>query len=232
VITIRKAQDRGHFDHGWLDTWHTFSFGSYYDPQWMGYRKLRVINDDIVRQGRGFGMHPHDNMEILTYILDGELAHKDSTGSAGTIRPGEIQRMSAGSGILHSEYNPSADTPVHLLQIWIEPNVQSVKPEYEQRPIPAGNGRGPLTLLAAPDGKDGAMRIHADARVWAGKLPAGAAASVPLELGGHAWLHVARGHVRLEGQELATGDGAAIEGQSQLDLKAIDESEVLLFDLA
>jgi quercetin 2,3-dioxygenase len=228
MITIRKSQDRGHFDHGWLKTYHTFSFADYHDPQHMGYRNLRVINDDVVAPGQGFGMHPHRNMEIITYILEGELAHKDSAGNAETIRPGEIQRMSAGRGILHSEFNPSRETPVHLLQIWIEPNVRGIEPEYEQRPLPAGGG---LVLAASPDGEGGSMKINADARVYAGKLDAGQTGAVELKLG-HGWIHIARGRVRVGNVELGAGDGAALDGQSRIEITADEASEVLAFDLA
>jgi quercetin 2,3-dioxygenase len=230
MITIRRSSERGHFDHKWLDTYHTFSFGQYYDPNFMGFRALRVINEDVVRQGRGFGMHPHDNMEIITYILEGELAHKDSTGSSGVIRPGEVQRMSAGRGITHSEANPSATTPVHLLQIWIEPNAQDIEPEYEQRPLPpAGEG---LALVASPDGAEGSMRIHADARLWAGTLSPGRPFSLPLLLSGNGWVQVARGTLELDGHTLGPGDSAALEGVSEVRLNATTQAELLAFDLA
>ena len=226
TVTIRRASDRGHFDHGWLDTYHTFSFGSYYDPRYMGFRALRVINEDVVRHGRGFATHPHDNMEIITYILEGALAHKDSTGNAGTIRPGEVQRMSAGKGILHSEANASASEPVHLLQIWIEPSARDVEPEYEQRTLA---GDGSLALVASGDGENGSMRIHADARLFAGIVKG----ERVLDLRhGHAWVQVARGTVQLDGQTLQPGDGAAVEGASQIRLESTDGAELLVFDLA
>ncbi len=228
TIDIRRAGDRGHFDHGWLDTYHTFSFGGYYDPARMGFRALRVINEDVVRHGRGFATHPHDNMEIITYILEGALAHKDSTGNAGTIRPGEVQRMSAGSGILHSEANASATDPVHLLQIWIEPNKRDVAPEYEQRQLP---GDGGLALVASSDGEDGSMRIHADARLFAGRLEPGASREIRLRHG-HGWVQVARGRVELDGQTLETGDGAALHDASTIRLSTGEGAEVLVFDLA
>ena len=229
TITVRRADDRGHFDHGWLNTYHTFSFGQYYDPEHMGFRSLRVINEDFVRAGRGFAPHPHDNMEIITYILEGELAHKDSTGTSGVIRPGEVQRMSAGSGIQHSEANPSTTSRVHLLQIWIEPNEQDVGPEYEQRVLAKTDGTP--TLVASSDGESGSMRIHADARLFAGTLAKGKDMHIDLKHGS-GWVQVARGSVRLGDITLQAGDGAAIENASAIDLQAVEPAELLIFDLA
>jgi redox-sensitive bicupin YhaK (pirin superfamily) len=229
TMTIRRSDERGHLDHGWLDTYHTFSFGHYHDPEHMGFRALRVINEDYVRAGRGFATHPHDNMEIITYILEGELAHKDSTGTSGVIRPGEVQRMSAGSGILHSEANPSTTSRVHLLQIWIEPNKRDVAPEYEQRKLPAASGS--LALVASSDGEAGSMRIHADARLFAGVLAPGRPQRLDLKHG-HAWVQVVRGSVRLDGQALRAGDGAALENARALTLESDEPAELLVFDLA
>jgi redox-sensitive bicupin YhaK (pirin superfamily) len=229
TITVRRSGDRGHFDHGWLNTYHTFSFGQYYDPEHMGFRSLRVINEDFVRAGRGFAPHPHDNMEIITYILEGEIAHKDSTGTSGVIRPGEVQRMSAGSGIVHSEANPSTANRVHLLQIWIEPNEQDVAPEYEQRVLTKTDGKP--TLVASSDGEAGSMRIHADARLFAGTLAQGKDMHIDLKHG-NGWVQVARGSVRLGDITLRAGDGAAIENASAIDLQAVEPAELLIFDLA
>jgi quercetin 2,3-dioxygenase len=227
MITVRRSSDRGRFDHGWLKTSHTFSFGDYHDPEHMGFRALRVINDDVVRQGRGFPMHPHKDMEIITYILSGALAHKDSAGNAETIRPGQVQRMSAGKGILHSEYNPSPDEPVHLMQIWIEPSTRGIEPEYEDRTLPGG---GAFSLAASSDGENGSMKIHADARVFAGKLAPGDARSIELRYPA-AYIHIATGRARVGDTELGAGDGAAITDQQRIDIAALEESDILLFDL-
>ena len=227
MIQIRKAKDRGHANHGWLDSWHSFSFADYHDPQHMGFSALRVINEDRVTPGEGFPTHPHRDMEIITYVLEGALEHKDSLGTGSVIRPGEVQRMSAGTGIRHSEYNHSQSEPVHFLQIWILPNVQGVKPGYEQKRIELDGG---LRLLASPDGRDGSVTIHQDARVYAARLN-GAAANHALAPGRRAWLQVARGTASLNGTTLHAGDGAAVEGESALRLAADGSAEVLLFDL-
>ena len=232
MIRLRKAKDRGHADHGWLDTWHTFSFADYYDPEQMGFRALRVINDDVVAPGRGFGTHPHRDMEIVTYVLEGALAHKDSMGNASTIVPGEVQRMSAGTGVLHSEFNHSKTDPVHLLQIWLLPARNGLAPSYEQTFFPDEEKRGRLRLVASPDAADGSVRIHQDARLYATLLAPGEEATHALAPGRHAWVHVARGKASLNGQPLEAGDGAAVSAEEQLTLRGDGHAEVLLFDLA
>jgi hypothetical protein len=230
MIRIRKAEERGHFDHGWLDTYHTFSFADYYDPQFMGFRSLRVINEDKVKPGRGFGTHSHRDMEIVTYVLEGALEHRDSMGTGSVIRPGEVQRMSAGTGVLHSEINPSADQAVHLLQIWILPERRSLRPEYEQKTFPAAERQGKLRLVASHDGKDGSLTIHQDAKLFAATLTDGQSINYDLPAGRYAWLQLARGEVEVNGQKLHAGDGAAIEDERTLTLRGRD-AEVLLFDL-
>jgi len=234
MMTIRKAADRGHANHGWLDSHHTFSFANYYDPEHMGFRGLRVINDDRVDGGQGFGAHPHRDMEILSYVLEGALAHRDSTGTSAVIRPGEVQRMSAGTGVVHSEYNASPDAQVHFLQIWLLPQERGIRPGYEQKMFSDADKRGKLVLVASPDGRDGSLTIHADAQVYAGILANGDRATVGLASGRGAWIHVARGTVRVNGQELAEGDGAAIEDLKTVEFEGVDQGhgEVLVFDLA
>ncbi len=232
MITLRRARDRGHADHGWLDTWHTFSFADYYDTEQMGFQALRVINDDVVAPGRGFGTHPHRDMEIVTYVLDGALAHEDSMGNSSTIVPGEVQRMSAGTGVLHSEFNHSKTDPVHLLQIWILPDRAGLTPSYEQTFFPEDDKRGRLRLVASPDGADGSVTIHQDARLYATLLAPGEEVSHALAPGRHAWVHVARGKASLNGQPLEAGDGAAISGEERVALRGDGHAEVLLFDLA
>jgi quercetin 2,3-dioxygenase len=230
MIRIRKAEERGHFDHGWLDTNHTFSFADYYDPEFMGFRALRVINEDRVKPGRGFGTHSHRDMEIVTYVLEGELEHRDNMGTGSVIRPGEVQRMSAGTGVLHSEVNPSRQNPVHLLQIWILPERRGIKPEYEQKAFPAEERNGKLRLVASRDGAEGSLTIHQDAKLLAGSLRDGDSVRYDLQPGRYAWLQVARGTVDVNGQKLKAGDGAAIEDERTLTLTGTD-AEVLLFDL-
>ncbi|HEX9502602.1 MAG TPA: pirin family protein [Thermoanaerobaculia bacterium] len=230
MIRIRKAGERGHFDHGWLNTYHTFSFADYYDPDFMGFRALRVINEDRVEPGRGFGTHSHRDMEIITYVLEGELEHRDSMGTGSVIRPGEVQRMSAGTGVLHSEVNPSRSNPVHLLQIWILPQHRGIKPEYEQKTFPASERNGKLRLVASHDGAEGSLKMHQDAKLFAGSLQSGGSVSYDLQPGRYAWLQVARGTVEINGQKLNAGDGAAIEDEASLELSGQD-AEVLLFDL-
>ena len=230
MIRIRKAEERGHFDHGWLDTNHTFSFADYYDPEFMGFRALRVINEDRVAPGRGFGTHSHRDMEIVTYVLEGELEHRDNMGTGSVIRPGEVQRMSAGTGVLHSEVNPSRGNPVHLLQIWILPERRGIKPEYEQKAFPASERSGKLRLVASRDGADGSLTMHQDAKLLAGSLRDGDSVRYDLQPGRYAWLQVARGTVDVNGQKLNAGDGAAIEDERTLTLTGTD-AEVLLFDL-
>src|SRR5437867_2589783 len=230
LIRIRKAEERGHFNHGWLDTYHTFSFADYYDPEFMGFRTLRVINEDKVAPGRGFGTHSHRDMEIVTYVLDGALEHRDSMGTGSVIRPGEVQRMSAGTGVLHSEINPSRSEPVHLLQIWILPERRGIQPEYEQKTFPAEERKDKLRLVASKDGKEGALKIHQDAKLFAGTLADGQTITYDLPSGRYAWLQVARGTVEVNGQMLNAGDGAAIEDERTITLRGRD-AEVLLFDL-
>ena len=232
MITIRPADARGHFDHGWLDTRHTFSFADYHDPQHMGFRALRVINEARVRPGEGFGTHGHRDMEILTYVLEGRLAHRDSMGTGSTIGPGEVQRMSAGTGVLHSEFNASDAEPVHFLQIWILPERYGTRPGYEQRRFPEEERRGTLRLVASRDGAQGSVTIHQDVRVYAGILGAGERATLDLSDGRHAWVQVASGGVHLNGHALAAGDGAAITGERRLELEGVEPGEVVVFDLA
>jgi len=232
MIRIRRSRERGHFDHGWLDTFHTFSFAQYHDPAHMGFRALRVINEDRVAPGAGFGMHPHRDMEILTWVLDGALAHEDSMGHRQALHPGEIQRMSAGTGVMHSEFNDSADEPVHLLQIWLLPERRGIEPSYEQKPFPLGGRTNRLRLLAAPDARDGAVGIHTDAELHVATLDEGARVEHALRPGRHAWLHVARGRVESFGHELDGGDALAISEESGVSVRALqDDSEILLFDL-
>ncbi len=232
MMTIRKASERGHANHGWLDSHHTFSFANYYDPAHMGFRGLRVINDDRVAGGEGFGPHPHRDMEIISYVLDGGLAHRDSTGTGATIRPGDVQRMSAGTGVVHSEYNASRTDEVHFLQIWLMPARRGLPPSYEQKTFTDADKRGALRLIASPDGDDGSVTIHADAKVYAGILGAGDRVELPIASGRGAWLHVARGKVRVDGTELGEGDGGAFDGEARIRIEGVDDGEVLAFDLA
>jgi redox-sensitive bicupin YhaK (pirin superfamily) len=232
MMTIRKAADRGHADHGWLDSHHTFSFANYYDEAHMGYRGLRVINDDRVLGGQGFGTHPHRDMEIISYVLEGALAHKDSMGTGAVIRPGDVQRMSAGTGVLHSEFNASQDEQVHFLQIWLLPRKRNVTPSYEQKMFPEADKRGKLALVASPDGRDGSLTINADALVYAGLFAKGDRAKLALARGRGAWVQVARGHVSVNGQDLAEGDGIAIEDADSVEVVGTADGEVLAFDLA
>lgn len=232
MIRVRKAAERGHFNHGWLDTSHTFSFARYYDPRQMGFRALRVINEDRVAAGRGFGTHPHEDMEIVTYVLAGALEHRDSLGTGSTIRPGELQRMTAGTGILHSEFNPSPADPVHLYQIWLLPEREGLEPSYEQRTFPAEERSNRLRLVASPDGRDGSLTIRQDARLYLANLDEGREVAHKLSPGRHAWLQVLRGGVDLNGRSLSAGDGAAVSDETSLALRADGPAEVLLFDLA
>jgi len=232
MITIRKAEDRGRADHGWLDTRHTFSFDTYYDENHMGFRSLRVINDDRVQPGKGFGMHPHRDMEIITYILEGALQHKDSMGNGSVIRPGDVQRMSAGTGVMHSEFNPSEEEPVHLLQIWIFPSEKGLKPSYEQTTFSREDKLGRHRLIASSDGRDGSVTIHQDANVYASVLEPGMSLAVPIPADRHMWLHIATGEVRLGDRPLSAGDGAAVSDEQEITLTGVSEAEVLFFDLA
>lgn len=231
-LSIRRAAERGHANHGWLDTWHTFSFADYYDPRFMGFRALRVINDDRVAPGRGFGTHPHRDMEIITVVLEGALGHKDSMGNGSVIRPGDVQRMSAGDGVTHSEMNASATEPVHLLQIWIVPDEKGGPPSYDQRAFPEAERRGVLRLVASPDGEGGSVRIQQDARLFVTRLGAGEAVTHEVPKGRHAWIHVARGSVSVNGERLDAGDGAAVSDPGALAIRGEAEADVLVFDLA
>jgi redox-sensitive bicupin YhaK (pirin superfamily) len=232
MIQIRRAADRGHFDHGWLDTWHTFSFADYYDPAHMGFRSLRVINDDRVAPGQGFGMHGHRDMEIVTYVLEGALAHKDGLGNGSLIRAGELQRMTAGTGVRHSEFNPSDGEWVHLYQIWLLPERRGLEPTYEQRAFSEEQRRGRFALVASPDGADGSLTIRQDARLHLASLLPGQAVTQSIGTGRGAWLQVLRGSANVSGHDLAAGDGAAFTGESNVAVQAAISSEVLLFDLA
>lgn len=232
MITIRKAGERGHFDFGWLNTYHTFSFGDYHDPRNMGFRSLRVINEDVVQKGRGFPRHGHRDMEIFTCILQGALEHRDSMGNGSIIRPGDVQRMSAGTGVTHSESNPSSEEPVHLLQIWILPSKEGIQPDYEEKKFPEDEKRNRLRLIISPDGTEGAVRINQDARVYASILDQDQEVVHQLGYGRHAWLQVAAGSVTLNEVRLGQGDGAAVGQESALKIAAHDQSEILLFDLA
>ena len=232
MIALRKSQDRGHANHGWLDSYHTFSFAGYYDPREMGFGSLRVINEDRVQAGMGFGTHPHRDMEIISYVLEGALEHKDSMGTGSVIRPGDVQRMSAGTGVSHSEYNPSRSDLVHFLQIWIEPNRTGVKPSYEQKTFGVDDKKGRLRLVASPDGAQGSVQIHQDAWVYASVLDGADALTHALPAGHKAYLHVVRGSVEINGQKLGAGDGAKISGEPELRLTNGKAAEVLLFDMA
>ena len=230
MITLRPSAERGHANHGWLDTHYSFSFSDYYDPRHMGFRDLRVINEDVVRAGRGFGMHPHRDMEIITYIVDGELSHRDSMGRGATIKRNDVQRMSAGTGVMHSEVNQS-DSPVHLLQIWILPEAQRLAPGYEQKTFSAADKRGRLRLIAAHEGTDGAVTVRQDVRVYAGLFDGAERAEVAVPGARRVWLQVARGAISVDDTALADGDGAYATGPVQLTLHGGQDSEVLVFDL-
>jgi redox-sensitive bicupin YhaK (pirin superfamily) len=232
VITVRKARERGHARHGWLESFHTFSFAGYHDPRQMGFRDLRVINEDRVEPGRGFGTHSHRDMEIVSYVLEGALAHRDSLGNGSVIRPGDVQRMSAGTGVSHSELNPSASEPVHFLQIWILPEREGLAPSYEQKHFPAQERTGRLRLVASHDGRDGSVRVHQDADLYAALLGTGESVAHALRPGRHAWLQVARGRCTLNGVALEAGDGAAVSEERSLRLAGAGDAELLLFDLA
>jgi hypothetical protein len=231
MLRIRRSDDRGHADHGWLDSHHTFSFADYHDPEHMGFRALRVINEDRVAPGGGFGTHPHRDMEIISYVLDGELGHKDSMGNGSVIRPGDVQRMSAGTGVSHSEHNASKAQPVHFLQIWIVPDRRGHAPGYEQKAFPIDERRGRLRLVASPDGADGSVTIHQDARLHVANLDGDERAELALAPGRQAWVQVARGSVELNGERLATGDGAAVVDETAVTLAGGQGAEVLVFDL-
>jgi redox-sensitive bicupin YhaK (pirin superfamily) len=231
MITIRRSQERGHADHGWLNTYHTFSFAQYYDPRHMGFRNLRVINEDRVKPGVGFPTHPHRDMEIISYVLEGALAHRDNMGTGSVIRPGDVQRMSAGTGITHSEFNQSKSDPLHFFQIWILPEREGMTPGYEQKFFPDEEKRGTLRLIASPDGSDGSVTIHQDAKLYATLLDPGEEIVHSLSPGRYAWVQVARGKVLVNGHLLEAGDGAAVSNEELLRLTANDASELLLFEL-
>jgi quercetin 2,3-dioxygenase len=232
MLTIRKSADRGHFNHGWLDTYHTFSFGDYYDPAQMGFRSLRVINEDRVAPGKGFGMHGHRDMEIVTCVLSGALEHKDSLGHGEVLRPGELQHMTAGRGIRHSEFNPSASEPVHLYQIWLLPRAGGLPPSYSQKAFDSARRAGRWQLVASPDGADGSLKIEQDAEIYLATLAPGNELEFALETDRHAWLQVLKGSLRLNGETLAAGDAAAVSQESKLTLQSLAPAEVMLFDLA
>lgn len=229
-MKIRKSNERGHANLGWLDTYHTFSFGEYNDPAWMGFRDLRVINDDLVLPAKGFGTHPHRDMEIITYVLSGSLAHKDSMGNGSIIEAGNVQYMAAGKGVQHSEFNPSNEEATHLLQIWIMPDARSATPRYEERSFQKATN-GTLHLVTSKTGRDGSIAINQDADLWLAKLDADENVTYQLNPKRHAWLHVAEGQVTLNGKTLSAGDAAAFNAEEKLDVTAIKKSQVLLFDL-
>ena len=232
MLTVRKSQDRGYADHGWLQSFHSFSFAGYYDPQHMGFGNLRVINEDRIAPGTGFGTHGHRDMEIISYVLSGELAHKDSMGNVKGIPPGDVQRMSAGTGVMHSEFNHAQGQTTHFLQIWIEPNVRGIAPSYEQTGFTAAEKRGALRLVASPDGRDGSVTIHADARMYAGLFNGAATASLPLAPGRKAYVHVVKGAITANGQRLGGGDALALADEAEVTLADAADAEVLVFDLA
>jgi len=231
MITLRKAGDRGHARHGWLESWHSFSFADYHDPEHMGFGPLRVINEDRVEPGMGFGTHGHRDMEILSYVVDGQLEHRDNMGTGAVIEPGDVQRMSAGRGVLHSEFNPSFTDGVHFLQIWIEPDAKGIAPSYEQKHFPEHDKRARLRLVASRDGAEGSVTIHQDARVYATLLDGDDRVALALAPGRRAWVQVVRGRVRLNGIELGGGDAAGVTGEAALTLDHAGAAEVLVFDL-
>ena len=231
MIQVRKAQERGHANHGWLDTYHTFSFASYQDHNHMRFRSLRVMNEDFVAPGQGFGTHPHNDMEIVTYVLEGALEHKDSMGNGEVLRPGEFQRMSAGTGITHSEFNPSATEPVHLYQIWLFPERKGIEPSYEQKRFPEQDRKNQLQLVASRNAENGSLLIHQDARIYLSSVDAEKAITHDLPEGRYAWLQVLRGSVSLNGVSLDTSDGAAVSEETRLTIQAKSNAEIMLFDL-
>jgi redox-sensitive bicupin YhaK (pirin superfamily) len=231
MVEIRRAAERGHAEHGWLDSWHSFSFADYYDPAHMGFSALRVINEDRIQPGTGFGTHGHRDMEIISYVLEGALGHKDSMGTGSTIVPGDVQRMSAGSGVRHSEQNHDRTGVTHFLQIWIEPNVRGIAPGYEQKHFDAASKRGRLRIVASPDGAEGSVTIHQDARIYAGLFDGGERASHALASGRKAYLHLVRGKLTVNGTPLEAGDAAKMTGLSEVVLEKGALAEALLFDL-
>jgi len=231
MLTLRKSQDRGYADHGWLKSFHSFSFAGYYDPQFMGWGNLRVINEDRIAPGTGFGTHGHRDMEIISYVLSGELAHKDSMGNGRAIPPGDVQRMSAGRGVMHSEFNHAPQDTTHFFQIWIEPNVTGIAPSYEQKTFATPEKRGALRLVASPDGAEGSVTIHADARLYAGLFDGDEAATLTLVPSRKSYVHLVRGELEVNGQRLNGGDAAMLADEGRLELKAGKDAEVLVFDL-
>ena len=231
MMQVRRSGERGYADHGWLRSFHSFSFADYYDPEHMGFGPLRVINEDRIRPGTGFGTHSHRDMEIISYVLEGALAHKDSSGNGSTIVPGDVQRMSAGRGVSHSEFNHEKAGETHVLQIWLEPDVRGIAPEYEQTHIPAGEKRGRLRLIASPDGADASLRIHQDARIYAALVDGNEQAVHALRPGRRAYVHVARGKIKVNGVALSAGDAVQLSGVERIELLAGEAAEVLLFDL-
>jgi redox-sensitive bicupin YhaK (pirin superfamily) len=231
MITIRPSAERGHANHGWLDSHHTFSFADYYAPAHMGFRALRVINEDRVEPARGFGTHSHRDMEIISYVLEGSLEHKDSIGTGSVIRPGDVQRMSAGTGVAHSEFNGSKTELVHFLQIWLIPSQRGITPGYEQKTFSSADKQGRLRVVASPNGRDGSVTINTDATLYAGLFEQGESAELSLAPGRHAWVHVARGQVRVNGQNLSAGDGAALSDEARVHVEGTSGGEVLVFDL-
>ena len=232
MLNIRKSQDRGLADHGWLKSFHSFSFAGYYDPEHMGWGNLRVINEDRIAPGTGFGTHGHRDMEIISYVLSGELAHKDNMGNGRAIPPGDVQRMSAGRGVMHSEYNHAPQDTTHFLQIWIEPNVRGIPASYEQKTFATDEKRGTLRLVAAPDGANGAVTVHADARLYAGLFDGAECAVLDIDPARKAYVHLVRGELEVNGQKLSGGDAALLDKESRIELKAGRDAEVLVFDLA
>ena len=232
MMTLRPAHERGHADHGWLDSHHTFSFADYHDPAHMGFRALRVINDDRVAPGQGFGTHGHRDMEIVSYVLEGALEHEDSMGTGSVIRPGDVQRMSAGTGVRHSEFNASKTEAVHFLQIWIMPRSAGIKPSYEEKTFSEADKRGKLRVIASPDGRDGSVTIHADAVIHAGLFDGEERAELPIGSKRHAWVHVARGSVHINGKSLREGDGASLSDEASVTIDGGKGAEVIVFDLA
>lgn len=231
MIQVRKSEDRGHANYGWLDTYHTFSFANYHDPAFTGFRNLLVINQDIVQPSQGFGKHPHRDMEIVTYVLEGELEHKDSMGTGSVIRPGDVQRMSAGTGVFHSEFNHSQEKPVHLLQIWITPNKEGMKPSYEEKRFSDEQKKNRLKLVVSPNGEDCSVSIHQDAKIFASLLDAGQQVSYDLTAQRYGWVQVTKGSVEVNGVLLSAGDGAAIANEKAVQFEAKESSEFLFFDL-
>ena len=232
MLTIRRSRERGHFNHGWLNTYHTFSFDQYYDPRYMGFRSLRVINEDFVAAGRGFPTHGHRDMEIITYILEGALKHEDSMGNGSVIRPGDVQRMTAGTGVRHSEKNASDTEPVHLLQIWILPNAENLTPGYEQKAFTEEERRGQMRLIASGDGRDDSVHLNQDVSLYASILDVDQEVEHVMDAKRYGWIQVARGSIRVNGEKAEQGDGVVVVGETNLIIKAAEPSEILIFDLA